>query len=204
MHIITRNASELSRINPRTASFYTFYRLNPQTSLVRYQPNPFIRLGPEAALVHLLQTGHKYASQEWVSNAYVFVLWKLAGLAQLEPHREDTPERRWCWEEVLRQLEAKYKKEIEDGVRPPLRVIASGDKTPEAPMVLLVTDILDRDPKTGLSVHETKIEIEVSDGWYRLRATIDGPLRRAVRQGKIRVGRKIAVTGSKVSICLYL
>jgi hypothetical protein len=42
-------------------------------------------------------------------------------------------------------------------------------------------------------------ELEVTDGWYRLRARIDAPLARAVKNGKIRIGRKIAVAGAKVS-----
>ena len=43
-------------------------------------------------------------------------------------------------------------------------------------------------------------ELEVTDGWYKLRAEIDSPLARAVHKGFIRVGRKLAVTGAKVSV----
>lgn len=43
-----------------------------------------------------------------------------------------------------------------------------------------------------------KPELEVTDGWYRLRAQIDGPLERAVKRGAIRIGRKIAVAGARV------
>lgn len=41
-------------------------------------------------------------------------------------------------------------------------------------------------------------ELEVTDGWYRLRAEVDAPLARAIRRGVIRVGRKIGVVGAKV------
>ncbi len=42
-------------------------------------------------------------------------------------------------------------------------------------------------------------ELEVTDGWYRLRARVDRPLARAVRRGLIGVGTKLAVSGAKVS-----
>ncbi len=41
-------------------------------------------------------------------------------------------------------------------------------------------------------------ELEVTDGWYRLRAQVDLPLARAVRRGFIKVGTKLAVSGTKV------
>ena len=43
-------------------------------------------------------------------------------------------------------------------------------------------------------------ELEITDGWYRLRAQVDEPMARAVRRGLIRVGRKIAMAGA--SVCL--
>ena len=47
-------------------------------------------------------------------------------------------------------------------------------------------------------------ELEVTDGWYRLRARVDQPLARAIRKGHIKTGRKIAVAGARVTaITLY-
>ena len=43
-------------------------------------------------------------------------------------------------------------------------------------------------------------ELEVTDGWYRLRARVDRPLARAVRRGLIGVGTKLAVSGAKVGM----
>jgi hypothetical protein len=45
---------------------------------------------------------------------------------------------------------------------------------------------------------EPRPELEVTDGWYRLRAQIDGSLVRAVKKGVLRVGRKIGVAGARV------
>ena len=41
-------------------------------------------------------------------------------------------------------------------------------------------------------------ELEITDGWYRLRAEVDGPLARAIRRGVIRAGRKVGVVDAKV------
>lgn len=41
-------------------------------------------------------------------------------------------------------------------------------------------------------------ELEVTDGWYRLRAEVDAPLTRAIRKGVIKVGRKISIVDAKL------
>ena len=41
-------------------------------------------------------------------------------------------------------------------------------------------------------------QVEVTDGWYRLRVQLDEPLCRAVARGLIKVGRKLAVSGAYV------
>ena len=73
--------------------------------------SPKTSLGPAEALAHLQKTGRK-ATNQWVDNHWSLILWKLAGLAVLDPKRETTPERRWCWRAVLDQLEKRYDKEV--------------------------------------------------------------------------------------------
>lgn len=46
-------------------------------------------------------------------------------------------------------------------------------------------------------------ELEVTDGWYRMRAEVDAPMARAVRRGIVCVGRKIGVAGARVCILYY-
>jgi breast cancer 2 susceptibility protein len=45
---------------------------------------------------------------------------------------------------------------------------------------------------------QTRPYLELTDGWYRIYAEVDDCLARAVLKGKIAVGRKLAVSGSKV------
>jgi breast cancer 2 susceptibility protein len=47
---------------------------------------------------------------------------------------------------------------------------------------------------------ESYPELEVTDGWYRLRARGDLAMVTAMRKGVIRVGRKIGVAGARVWI----
>lgn len=40
--------------------------------------------------------------------------------------------------------------------------------------------------------------LDVTDGWYKLRATVDVALARAVKRGLIKSGTKLAMSGAKV------
>ncbi|KZT30791.1 hypothetical protein NEOLEDRAFT_1159892 [Neolentinus lepideus HHB14362 ss-1] len=142
------------------------------------------------------------ATQEWVENHWSLILWKLAGMVCLDPKSEsDSRTRRWCWGHILEQFLYRYEKELECGSRPPLRLIATQDTPASLPMVLCVSNITwssggaDDD---GL-VTDPIPELELTDGWYKLRAEADGTLTRAIRKGKIRVGRKIGVQNARLS-----
>ncbi|THV07479.1 hypothetical protein K435DRAFT_643336 [Dendrothele bispora CBS 962.96] len=153
-------------------------------------------LGPKDALNRLLRAGARLATQPWVDNHWTLILWKLAGLVFLDPEQEGTKQPRWSWEEVYRQLLYRYERELSGGVRPPLRRIVNQDTPASCPMILCVSDITWS--RHGTEV-ELRPELEVTDGWYRLRAEIDLPLERAVRRGLIRVGRKLAIVGARLS-----
>jgi len=69
-------------------------------------------------------------------------------------------------------------------------------------MVLCVSDILWSGggvTDDGLKI-EPYPELELTDGWYRLRAQVDLPIARAVRRDVIRVGRKLGFAGAKVGV----
>ena len=95
----------------------------------------------------------------------------------------------------------RYERDLNSCSRPPLRLITTRDASAESPMVLCISDIIW--PAGGSEVDtapaQTHPSLEVTDGWYRIRARIDAPLARGVRKGKIKIGRKIAVGGAKVS-----
>ena len=99
----------------------------------------------------------------------------------------------------------RYERDLNTSSRPPLRLITTRDASAESPMVLCISDIIW--PASGFEEDTTLVqpypELEVTDGWYRLRARIDAPIARGVRKGKIKIGRKIAVAGAKVSLVIF-
>lgn len=66
-------------------------------------------------------------------------------------------------------------------------------------MILCVSKVIWTEDRRGPdgSVEDAP-ELEVTDGWYRLRAEVDAPLTRAIRKGAIRVGRKIGIVDAKL------
>jgi breast cancer 2 susceptibility protein len=94
----------------------------------------------------------------------------------------------------------RYERELNRGVRPPLRLIANQDSPASSPMVLCVSKVtwIEGGVADDGTILPPFPELEVTDGWYRLRAKVDEPLARAIRRKVIRVGRKIAVVGARV------
>jgi breast cancer 2 susceptibility protein len=68
-------------------------------------------------------------------------------------------------------------------------------------MVLCVSDILNNG-SSGSSA-SGQPQLEVTDGWYRLKMEIDAPLIRAINRGRLRIGQKIVVAGAYVSMLFY-
>ncbi|KAF5388472.1 hypothetical protein D9757_004706 [Collybiopsis confluens] len=193
---------ELSQITtPFLALCYSFYT-SPQPS-----DSPSVSLddqiGPAAALDKLLKHGCSRATKAWVDNAWFLILWKLAGMVALEPERENGlstfgggKERpRWSWDEVWKQLLYRYQREMNLGQRPPFHLISTQDHPASPPMVLCISSIIW--PEESSSSDRRKVDLlpqlEVTDGWYRLKAQIDISMANAVKRGKLCVGRKIAV-----------
>ncbi|ELU39385.1 BRCA2, oligonucleotide/oligosaccharide-binding domain-containing protein [Rhizoctonia solani AG-1 IA] len=129
----------------------------------------------------LQDRGCTLVDKEWVKNHWGQVIWKLSGLAR---SGASEAKEKWSWEEAL------YEREINRAERPAIRRIQERDASPAQPIVLCVSDV-----QIG---NDEKVEIELTDGWYRIRTTADKALARAVKKGKLVVGRKIAVTGARL------
>lgn len=96
----------------------------------------------------------------------------------------------------------RYERELNTGSRPPLRKICTQDAPASCPMILCVSGITWSEEgvnEDGLPVLPHP-KLEVTDGWYRLRVQINESLAKAVRNGVLKVGRKIAVAGMGVCI----
>lgn len=210
-----RNVNELRDLSAKSALQHRFH-VSPQGN--PSADAPLYLRGPIDALGELKGAGCYLTTQEWVDNHWSLILWKLAGLAALDPESEvDVHRRRWSWAEAIRQLRyryasplifyyakpgpiRRYEKELNRGARPALRLITAQDVSTGFHMILCVSGIIWSGSGIGndglpLVPHPT---FELTDGWYRLRARVDEVLARAARRGIIRVGRKISVSGASV------
>ena len=90
-------------MTPALALYYTFHTTSTELDSCSRVPTRF--LGSAAALEQLLEQGCTLATKSWVDNHWAMILWKLAGMAYLDPESEsDGKMMRWCWKEVTRQL----------------------------------------------------------------------------------------------------
>ncbi|KAF9454198.1 hypothetical protein P691DRAFT_754960 [Macrolepiota fuliginosa MF-IS2] len=188
------NIRELQQVTPALAIYYSFHAVSTLPSQAK---EPIQILGPEAALKEFHDQGCTLATKTWVDNHWGLILWKLAGMVALDPDSESDPAtKRWCWAEVKRQLLYRYERELNQAKRPALRLISTQDAPAACPLALCVSNIFWLE--SGNSLGTTYPELEVTEGWYRLRAKIDAPMARAVKKGIIKIGRKIGVAGARL------
>ncbi|KAK5617764.1 hypothetical protein CRENBAI_000486 [Crenichthys baileyi] len=152
----------------------------------------------------------KLISQQWVYNHYKWIVWKQASMEKSFPETIGslclTPD------QVLLQLKYRYDVEVDHSRRPALRKIMERDDTPAKTLVLCVCEIVSRGhslnvqsrsyTKTPKSA-ETKVEtqfavIQLTDGWYAIKAQLDEPLTAMLHKGQLAVGGKLIIHGAQL------
>ncbi|KAL2913704.1 hypothetical protein HK105_206720 [Polyrhizophydium stewartii] len=123
------------------------------------------------------------ATDAWVANHYSLIVWKLASLARRFPGVYATS---WSFAGVVEQLKFRYEYEINGAHASAIKQIVQRDNTPSWHMVLCVSALL----PDGM--------IEVTDGWYRIRAMLDDRLKFLVSRGSIAVGLKLRLHGAQL------
>jgi len=123
------------------------------------------------------------ATPEWVGNAWRWIVWKLAATERAFPTHAwaGAAGRLLCADAVMQQLRLRYEREHNRAQRPILRRIFEGDTAPSASMCLLVSAVQGD-------------QLELSDGWYPIKAQVDATLCGALRSGRLRVGDKLYVS----------
>ncbi|XP_055626140.1 breast cancer type 2 susceptibility protein homolog [Toxorhynchites rutilus septentrionalis] len=124
----------------------------------------------------------------WIENAWKWIVLKLSSMERnLSSHFHGitTPDN------VYNQLLYRYHVEINCVKRSVIRKMLEKDDIPSKRMVLFVSRVF-----RGQSLFEA--EIELSDGWYALRAIIDPPLTLAISKGMIAVGTKLMIQGAEL------
>jgi hypothetical protein len=126
---------------------------------------------------------------EWIENHYRLVVWKLASYDRYFTKRKNrflTPEN------VLSQLVHRYQRE-RNGKRSAIKRITERDEPSTRYLTLCVADVFEPTEMGGYA------QLDLTDGWYFLRARIDKVLTTAVHQGKIFKGQKLRICGANIS-----
>ncbi|XP_054433414.1 breast cancer type 2 susceptibility protein [Pteronotus mesoamericanus] len=146
----------------------------------------------------------KLISRGWVFNHYRWIVWKLAAMEFAFPKQFATrclnPER------VLLQLKYRYDMEIDRSQRSAIKKIMERDDTAAKTLVLCVSEILlpssslpetFSDKMSGVDTSKAAI-VELTDGWYAVKAQLDPPLLALVQKGRLAVGQKIITHGAEL------
>ncbi|XP_060091287.1 breast cancer type 2 susceptibility protein [Heteronotia binoei] len=146
----------------------------------------------------------KLISKAWVFNHYRWIVWKLASMEVAFPQEFAnkclTPER------VLFQLKYRYDVEVDKSHRSAIKRITERDDVAGKTLILCISKIISLSADVShicnkSTVVENKQEaavVEVTDGWYGIRAVLDSALQSLLRGERLRVGQKIIVHGAEL------
>ncbi|KAL1915938.1 uncharacterized protein VTP21DRAFT_6326 [Calcarisporiella thermophila] len=182
---------EILKLNPESAIHHRFI---PPAGLDLSRHDSW---GPNEAYEELLAAGAKPLDTRWVENHYRWIVWKLASMIRLFPTRFQIKEW-WCPTKVLEQLKYRYEREINMAQRSALHRIIERDDSPSRYLVLCICGVFKENTCKGENTAETVYGLELTDGWYKIRASIDPPLTRALLRSKIKIGYKLAIIGAKL------
>lgn len=148
--------------------------------------------GAAEAHTELLELGATKAPLRWVQNHWQLILWKLAAYVASDPRQGQTY---WTWDRVMRDLRYRYEREFHKKSFGVIKHLQEEPQPYTRPMVLCVHQILRFD---DAGEESASLVLQLTDGWYKIRAELDAPLRRAVERRKIHIGHKLAIACAKV------
>ncbi|KAJ7396745.1 BRCA2, DNA repair associated [Pitangus sulphuratus] len=145
----------------------------------------------------------KLISEAWVYNHYRWIVWKLAAMEVSFPH--EFANRCLTPEMVLLQLKYRYDLEVDKSKRSAIKKITERDDAAGKTLVLCISKIISLNAVVSPSSSNKNVEnkkaaaiIEVTDGWYGIRALLDPPLKAFLDRRRLTVGQKIIVHGAEL------
>ncbi|NXM44249.1 BRCA2 protein, partial [Gymnorhina tibicen] len=142
-------------------------------------------------------------TEAWVYNHYRWIVWKLAAMEVSFPH--EFANRCLTPEMVLLQLKYRYDLEVDKSKRSAIKKITERDDAAGKTLVLCISKIISLNTVVSPSSSNKNMEskkaaaiIEVTDGWYGIRALLDPPLKAFVDRRRLTVGQKIIVHGAEL------
>ncbi|KFQ35723.1 Breast cancer type 2 susceptibility protein, partial [Mesitornis unicolor] len=145
----------------------------------------------------------KLITEPWVYNHYRWIIWKLAAMEVAFPH--EFANRCLTPETVLLQLKYRYDLEVDKSKRSAIKKITERDDAAGKTLVLCISKIISLNAVVSPSSSNKNVEskkaaaiIEVTDGWYGIRALLDPPLKAFLHRRRLTVGQKIIVHGAEL------
>nr|XP_013817567.1 PREDICTED: breast cancer type 2 susceptibility protein [Apteryx mantelli mantelli] len=145
----------------------------------------------------------KLITEAWVYNHYRWIVWKLAAMEVSFPH--EFANRCLTPETVLLQLKYRYDLEVDKSKRSAIKKIMEKDDTAGKTLILCISKIISLNTIVSPSSNNKSVEskkeaaiIEVTDGWYGIRALVDPPLKAFLHRRRLTVGQKIIVHGAEL------
>ncbi|NXF08075.1 BRCA2 protein, partial [Smithornis capensis] len=145
----------------------------------------------------------KLITEAWVYNHYRWIVWKLAAMEVSFPH--EFANRCFTPEMVLLQLKYRYDLEIDKSKRSAIKKITERDDAAGKTLVLCISKIISLNTVVSPSSSNKNVEnkkaaaiIEVTDGWYGIKALLDPPLKAFLDRRRLTVGQKIIVHGAEL------
>ncbi|NXB71850.1 BRCA2 protein, partial [Donacobius atricapilla] len=142
-------------------------------------------------------------TEAWVYNHYRWIVWKLAAMEVSFPH--EFANRCLTPEMVLLQLKYRYDLEVDKSKRSAIKKIMERDDAAGKTLVLCISKIISLNTVVSPSSSNKNMEskkaaalVEVTDGWYGIRALLDPPLRAFLDRRRLTVGQKIIVHGAEL------
>ncbi|XP_077029920.1 breast cancer type 2 susceptibility protein [Agelaius phoeniceus] len=142
-------------------------------------------------------------TEAWVYNHYRWIVWKLAAMEVSFPH--EFANRCLTPEMVLLQLKYRYDLEVDKSKRSAIKKIMERDDAAGKTLVLCISKIISLNTVVSPSSSNKNMEskkaaalIEVTDGWYGIRALLDPPLKAFLERRRLTVGQKIIVHGAEL------
>ncbi|KAF8663008.1 hypothetical protein HU200_055596 [Digitaria exilis] len=159
-----------------------------------------------------------YATKEWVSNHYKWIVWKLASLERCYPTR--AAGKFLTVDNVFEELKYRYDREVNHGHRSAIKKILEGNASPSLMMVLCISAIYSCPDQSDNNLEVDKVDniedsnankslsatnrnmsakIELTDGWYSLDTSLDMALAEQLKKRKLFLGQKLRIWGA--SLC---
>ncbi|NWU95776.1 BRCA2 protein, partial [Upupa epops] len=145
----------------------------------------------------------KLITEAWVYNHYRWIVWKLAAMEVSFPR--EFANRCLTPETVLLQLKYRYDLEVDKSKRSAIKRITERDDAAGKTLVLCISKIISLNTVISPSSSNKNVEskktaaiIEVTDGWYGIRALLDPPLKAFLHRRRLTVGQKIIVHGAEL------